>query len=107
MNKRQLEAVERAKLKSILDNNPKLKEVIDTMIKNPKPELKDIVEPVIGEAISKAERRGILIGWGAYAIRAYENIKGMETVNEIKDYFKAEQKAMEEKLKLESNNQGE
>ena len=107
MNKRQLEAVERAKLKSILDNNPKLKEVIDTMIKNPKPELKDIVELVIGEAISKAERRGILIGWGAYAIRAYENIKGMETVNEIKDYFKAEQKAMEEKLKLESNNQGE
>ena len=107
MNKRQLEAVERAKLKSILDNNPKLKEVIDNMIKNPKPELKDIVEPVIGEAISKAERRGILIGWGAYAIRAYENIKGMETVDEIKDYFKAEQKAMEEKLKLESNNQGE
>ena len=107
MNKRQLEAVERAKLKSILDNNPKLKEVIGTMIKNPKPELKDIVEPVIGEAISKAERRGILIGWGAYAIRAYENIKGMETVDEIKDYFKAEQKSMEEKLKLESNNQGE
>ena len=107
MNKRQLEAVERAKLKSILDNNPKLKEVIDNMIKNPKPELKDIVEPVIGEAISKAERRGILIGWGAYAIRAYENIKGMETVDEIKDYFKAEQKSMEEKLKLESNNQGE
>lgn len=107
MNKRQLEAVERAKLKSILDNNPKLKEVIDTMIKNPKPELKDIVEPVIGEAISKAERRGILIGWGAYAIRAYEKIRDMETVDEIKDYFKAEQKAMEEKLKLESNNQGE
>lgn len=114
MNKRQLEAAERAKLKYILDNNPKLKETVDNMIKNPNPELKDAVEPVIKEVIDKAERRGILIGWYTFGARAYENIKDMNSVEEIKEYFKQEQDKTIENLKLEqfkkdesNNNQGE
>lgn len=98
MNQRQREKAERLMLKQTLDSNPKLKQVIDAMIDNPNPEIKDAVAPVIEQKLHDAQMRGILIGWSTFAKHAITHIKKMKTVDEIKAYFQAEADKMDEKL---------
>ena len=100
MTKAQREKQERLLLKERIDSNPKLKAILDGLIENPNPELKDIIQPVIEEDLKKARMDGILIGWQSYALRAIENIKNMTTVEEIKNYFQSEADKTKEKLKL-------
>ena len=47
---------ERLLLKQMLDTSPKLKEVIDGLIDNPNPELKDVIAPVIQAQIEDARK---------------------------------------------------
>lgn len=100
MTKAQREKAERLMLKQTLESNPKLKEIIDNMIDNPSPELKDVIQPVIQKKLEDARMQGILIGWNSFAIRVYDNIKNMETIEEVKSYLQEEQNKTEEKLKL-------
>lgn len=100
MTKAQREKAERLMLKQTLESNPKLKEIIDNMIDNPSPELKDAIQPIIQKKLEDARMQGILIGWNSFAIRAYDNIKNMETIEEVKSYLQEEHNKTEEKLKL-------
>lgn len=100
MTKAQREKAERLMLKQMLENNPKLKQVIDAMIDNPNPEIKDAVVPVIEQKLHDAQMRGILIGWSTFAKQAIKHIENMETVDEIKSYFQAEADKMDEKLEI-------
>lgn len=102
INKRQREASERAMLKHILDTKPKYKEIMDALIDNPNKELKDIIQPVIEEQLKASRAIGTEIGWQAAFIQAYEKIKDMQTVDEIKACLRAEADSVRERMVLKS-----
>ena len=102
INKRQREAAERAMLKHMLDTKPKYKEIMDALIDNPDKELKDVIQPVIEEELKKARMIGVNIGWQGAMIQAYEKIKNMDSVDEIKTCLKDEANKIREKMGLKS-----
>lgn len=102
MTKAQREKAERLLLKQMLDTNPKLKKFIDALIDKPNPELKDIVQPVIEEELKKSRTIGVNIGWQAAFIQAYEKVKNMQTVDEIKAYLRTEADNVRERMGLKS-----
>lgn len=101
MNKKERERVEREKLKNLLESTPKLKEIIDNMIDNPNPEMKDIVAESIKSQLEKARFQGVLIGWNSFAIRAIKNIESMKIIEEVKKYFQQESDNVTKKLNME------
>lgn len=86
----------------MLDTNPKLKKFIDALIDKPNPELKDIVQPVIEEELKKSRTIGVNIGWQAAFIQAYEKVKNMQTVDEIKACLRTEADNVRERMGLKS-----
>ena len=59
MTKKQKEKAEQLILKQMLDNNPKLKEVIDNLVELSNPELKDVIAPVIENQLN--ERKSLIL----------------------------------------------
>ena len=103
INKRQREAAERAMLKAMLDQNPKLKKTIDALIENPNPETKDVVEPVILDVLKKVRIEGTQIGWAGFALSVYDKIKDMTSVEEIKSLFREEADKMRKQMGLQGS----
>lgn len=89
-------------LKHILDTKPKYKEIMDALIDNPNKELKDIVQPIIEEELKKARMIGVNIGFQGAMIQAYEKIKKIDSVDEIKACLKDEANKIREKMGLKS-----
>lgn len=89
-------------LKHLIDNQPKYKEIMDALIDNPNKELNDAIQPVIEEELKKARMIGVEIGFQGAMIQAYEKIKNMQTINEIKDCLKNEADAVRERMGLKS-----
>lgn len=89
-------------LKHILDTKPKYKEIMDALIDNSNKELEDIVQPVIEEELKKARMIGVNIGFQGAMIQAYEKIKDMNSVDEIKACLKGEADKIREKMGLKS-----
>ena len=102
MTKRQREAAERAMLKHILDTKPKYKEIMDALIDNPNVELNDAIQPVIEEELKKARMIGVNIGFQGAMLQAYEKVKDMDSVDEIKACLKDEANKIREKMGLKS-----
>lgn len=102
MTKAQREKAERLMLKHMLDNNPKYKEIMDALIDNPNKELKDVIQPVIEEELKKARMIGTNIGWQGAMIQAYEKVKDMNSVDEIKACLKDEADKIRERMGLKS-----
>lgn len=102
MNKRQREAAERAMLKHMLDTKPDYKKIIDALIDNPNKELRDTIQPVIEAELKKARMIGVNIGWQGAMLQAYEKVKDMNSVDEIKVCLKDEADKIREKMGLES-----
>ena len=102
MTKAQREKQERLMLKHILDTKPKYKEIMDALIDNPEKELKDAIQPVIEEELKKARMIGVNIGFQGAMIQAYEKIKDMNSVDEIKACLKGEADKIREKMGLKS-----
>lgn len=100
MNKRQREAAERAMLKHMLDTKPDYKKIIDALIDNPNKELKDAIQPVIEAELKKARMIGVNIGFQGAMIQAYEKVKDMQSVEEIKACLKSEADKVRDKLKI-------
>lgn len=89
-------------LKQMLDTNPKLKQVIDALIDNPSPDIKDAVTPVIQQELEKARMIGVNIGFQGAMLQAYDKVKNMQNVDEIKVYLRAEADAVRERMGLKS-----
>ena len=102
INKRQREASERAMLKHIIDTKPKYKEIMDALIDNPNKELKDVIQPVIEDQLKASRAIGVNIGWQSAFIQAYDKIKDMQTVDEIKVCLRTEADAVRERMGLKS-----
>lgn len=102
INKRQREAAERAMLKHMLDTKPKYKEIMDALIDNPNKELKDIIQPIIEDQLKTARAIGVNIGWQSAWLRAYDKVKDMQSVDEIKACLRSEADAVREKMGLKS-----
>lgn len=102
MTKAQKEKAERLILKQMLENKPKLKQVIDGLIECPNPELKDIIQPIIEERLKEVRTIGVNIGWQAAFMQAYEKVKDMKTADEIKACLRDEADAIREKMGLKS-----
>lgn len=102
MTKAQREKAERLMLKQILDTNPKLKQVIDALIDNPSPDIKDVITPVIQQELKKVRMIGVNIGFQGAMLQAYQKIKDMQTVDEIKVCLRAEADAVRERMGLKS-----
>ena len=102
MTKAQREKAERLMLKQMLDTNPKLKQFIDALIDKPNVETRDIVKPIIEEELKKNRMIGINIGFQGAMIQAYEKIKDMQTVDEIKVCLRDEADKIREKMGLNS-----
>ena len=102
MTKAQREKQERLMLKHLLDTKPKYKEIMDALIDNPDKELKDAIQPVIEEELKKARMIGVNIGFQGAMIQAYEKIKDMQTVDEIKSCLRDEVDAVRERMGLKS-----
>lgn len=100
MNKRQREAAERAMLKHMLDTKPDYKKIIDALIDNPNKELKDAIQPVIEAELKKARMIGVNIGFQGAMIQAYEKVKDMQNVEEIKACLKGEADKVRDRLGL-------
>ena len=100
MNKRQREAAERAMLKHMLDTKPDYKKIIDALIDNPNKELKDAIQPVIEAELKKARMIGVNIGFQGAMIQAYEKVKDMQSVEEIKACLKGEADKVRDRLGL-------
>lgn len=102
MTKAQREKQERLMLKQMLDTNPKLKQVIDALIDNPSPDINDVITPVIQQELEKARMIGVNIGFQGAMLQAYQKIKDMQTVDEIKVCLRAEADAVRERMGLKS-----
>lgn len=102
MTKAQREKAERLMLKHLIDNKPKYKEIMDALIDNPDKELKDVIQPVIEEELKKARMIGVNIGFQGAMIQAYEKVKDMQSVDEIKACLKDEANKIREKMGLKS-----
>lgn len=102
MTKAQREKTERLLLKQMLDTNPKLKKFIDALIDKPNVETKDIVQPIIEEELKKARMIGVNIGFQGAMLQAYQKIKDMQTVDEIKACLRAEADAVRKHMGLKS-----
>ena len=89
-------------LKHIIDTKPKYKEIMDALIDNPNKELKDIIQPVIEDQLKASRAIGTEIGWQAAFIQAYDKIKNMQSVDEIKVCLRAEADAVRERMGLKS-----
>lgn len=89
-------------LKHILDTKPKYKEVIDNLIDNPKPEIVDVVRPVIEDSLKKERIIGIEIGWLTAFLQMYKKILNMQSAQEIKDCIRKEADDARKRLGLES-----
>lgn len=83
MTKREREKIEREKLKNMLADNPKLKEIIDNMIENPNPEAIDAIKPVIEERLSEQRMIGIKIGFQAATLEASNEAQKVNTLEEL------------------------
>lgn len=68
-------------------------------------EFKEELEQEIKSKLEEARQVGILIGWNSYAIQAYQHVKDMHSIKEVKAYFKEEQRKTKEKLNLKLPNQ--
>lgn len=102
MTKAQREKAERLMLKQILDTKPKYKEIMDSLIDNPSPDIKDVVTPVIQQELKKARMIGVNIGFQGAMLQAYDKIKDMQTIDEIKACLRAEANAVRERMGLKS-----
>ena len=102
MTKTQREKAERLMLKQMLDTNPKLKKFIDALIDKADVETKDIVQPIIEEELKKARMIGVNIGFQGAMLQAYQKVKNMQTVDEIKACLRAEADAVRERMGLKS-----
>lgn len=102
MTKAQREKAERLMLKQMLDTNPKLKKFIDALIDKPDIETKDIVQPIIEEELKKSRMIGVNIGFQGAMIQAYEKVKNMNRVDEIKDCLRTEADSIRKRMGLES-----
>ena len=102
MTKAQREKAERLMLKQMLDNNPKLKQVIDALIDNPNTDIKDVITPVIQQELEKARMIGVNIGFQGALLQAYEKVKNMQTVDEVKACLRGEADAVRERMGLKS-----
>lgn len=102
MTKAQREKQERLMLKHLLDTKPKYKEIMDALIDNPDKELKDVIQPVIEEELKTARMIGVEIGFQGAMIQAYDKIKDMQSVDEIKACLRAEADAVRERMRLKS-----
>lgn len=89
-------------LKHLIDTQPKYKATLDALIDNPNPELKDIIQPVIDEDLKKARIIGVEIGWQGAMIQAYEKVKDMKTVDEIKICLRNEADEVRKRMGLNS-----
>ena len=102
MTKAQREKAERLILKQMLDTNPKLKQVIDALIDNPNPDIKDVITPVIQQELEKSRMIGVNIGFQGAMLQAYDKIKDMQTVDEVKACLRAEADAVRDRMGLKS-----
>lgn len=100
MTKAQKEKAERLMLKHLIDNKPKYKEIMDALIDNPNKELKDMIQPVIEEELKKARMIGVEIGWQSAMLQAYEKVKDMQSVDEIKACLRNEAESIRERMGL-------
>ena len=89
-------------LKHLIDTKPKYKEIMDALIDNPDKELKDVIQPVIEEELKKARMIGVEIGFQGAMIQAYDKIKNMQTVDEIKACLRSEADAVRKRMGLKS-----
>lgn len=87
-------------LKHLIDNKPKYKEIMDALIDNPNKELKDMIQPVIEEELKKARMIGVEIGWQSAMLQAYEKVKDMQSVDEIKACLRNEAESIRERMGL-------
>lgn len=102
MTKAQREKAERLMLKQMLDTKPKYKEIMDALIDNPSPDIKDVITPVIQQELEKARMIGVNIGFQGAMIQAYQKIKDMQTVEEVKVCLRAEADSIRERMGLKS-----
>lgn len=87
-------------LKHLIDNKPKYKEIMDALIDNPDKELKDVIQPVIEEELKKTRMTGVEIGWQSAMIQAYEKVKDMQSVDEIKVCLRNEAESIRKRMGL-------
>lgn len=102
MTKRQREAARRAQLQHTLDTHPEYIKIMDALIDNPEKELKDAVQPILEDEFKKIRAIGVNIGWQAAFIQAYEKVKDMQSVDEIKACLRTEADAVRERMGLKS-----
>lgn len=86
----------------MLDTKPQYKKIMDALIDNPNKKLKDVIQPVIEEELKKARMIGVNIGFQGAMIQAYEKVKDMNSVEEIKVCLKGEADKIREKMGLKS-----
>ena len=89
-------------LKQMLDTHPDWLKVIDNIIENPNQETVEKVRKVIEPQLQKAMIIGTQIGWQAAFIQAYEKVKNLQSVDEIKACLRAEADAVRKRMGLKS-----
>lgn len=89
-------------LKQMLDTNPKLKQVIDALIDNQNPDIKDVITPVIQQELEKARMIGVNIGFQGAMLQAYEKVKNMQSVDDVKACLRDEADAVRKRMGLKS-----
>lgn len=76
------------------------KKKVEKLSKEVKPKL----EKELYNKFEEFRMQGVHIGWNAFAIQAIDNIKNMNTIDEVVAYFQAEADKAKEKLGLNFDN---
>ena len=104
MNKREREKAEREKLKQMMNNNPKLLDLLEAAVdKSNNQDLKALIEPVLADTFEKIRMQGIQIGWYSHAARCVAKIKDCKTVDEAIEKLEKEVNEVAEKLGINSD----
>ena len=102
MNKNQREEARIAQLNHLLKTHPGYIKALDALIDNPNKELKDALQPILEEELKKARMIGVNIGFQGAMIQAYEKVKDMQSVDEIKTCLRTEADAVRKRMGLKS-----
>ena len=98
--KKTTKAAERDKLNAILKDYPAIKKIVDGMLTQEDTSTYQAVANAIEPKLKEQRDIGILIGWQACCLRLVENIKSMQSVDEVIAYCKGEANKIKDKLKL-------
>ena len=102
MTKAQRLKAQRVLLETLIKTNPEVERFLDSLLKKETVEQADIIEPIIKEQLKQSRAIGVSIGFQGAMLQAYEKVKDMDNVEEIKECLRIEANKIRQNLGMQN-----